>query len=172
MMFRSHLTVALLACAALPACSRACSVAHIVTGQELVTGADAIVRARAVGYVGFPVFTFWTTGKPDSKVRFQVVETLRGNLPTELKINGYLSDRDDFNDDKVPYTFVRPGGRAGSCIANTYRRGGEYLLFLKVDRDGSLNATWAALSPVNEQLHNDHDPWLLWTREQVRLLGK
>jgi hypothetical protein len=28
---------------------------------------------------------------------------------------------------------------------------------------------WYALAPVNEQLHSDVDPWLLWVREQTQI---
>lgn len=69
--------------------------------------------------------------------------------------------------DGSPYTFVRRGGRAGSCIANTYKRGAEFLLMLaKTDRGFTVN--WYALGPVNEQLRSSEDPWLRWVRNEVK----
>ena len=44
--------------------------------------------------------------------------------------------------------------------ANSYRRGGQFVLFLKKTKAGELTVNWYALAPVNEQLHSDDDPWL------------
>jgi hypothetical protein len=108
-----------------------------------------------------------TTGVPDSRVRFTVIETVKGQAIQELVLPGYLVSTDDFNDKPAPYLFVRPGGRAGSCFANSYRRDGQYLLFLKRPKAGEFTANWAALAPVNEQLRSSEDPWLIWVREQA-----
>jgi hypothetical protein len=62
---------------------------------------------------------------------------------------------------------VRPGGRRGSCFANSYRRDAQYLLFLKKPNRGDLTVNWAALAPVNEQLRSAEDPWLIWVRQQA-----
>jgi hypothetical protein len=151
-----------------------CSIEGGISNVHLVEAADAIVRATAVEYANPPANTgFLTTGVPDSTIRFRILETLRGKVPAELVLPGYLADRDDFNDQPAPYSFVRPGGRAGSCFANSYRAGAQFLLFLKKLPDGELTVNWYALGPVNEQLHPlaglaGEDPWLLWVREQVR----
>ena len=108
------------------------------------------------------------TGAPGSKVRFKVIETIRGPVMSGLVLPGYLVDMDDFNDRQPPYNFVRPGGRARNCFADFYRSGGQFLLFLKKDKDGKLTVKWYPLGPVNEQLHSDNDPWLLWTREHAQ----
>ena len=133
----------------------------------MVTGADAIVRARAAEYAVAPSDTLGTTGTPDSRIRCKVIERIRGSVPSDLILPGYLVDRDDFNDQRPPYTFVRPNGRAGSCFANSYRSGGQFLLLLKKTKSGEFTVNWYALGPVNEQLHSDEDPWLLWVREQA-----
>jgi len=140
-----------------------------VSAEEMLREADAILRAVAVEYARPPANpNNSTTGEPDSNVRFKVLEVLRGNdQRTELALPGYLSERDDFNDHQPPYTFVRPNGRAGSCFANTYRTGAQFLLFLK-NRSGAYTVDWYALGPVNEQLQSDRDPWLLWVREHIR----
>jgi len=145
-----------------------CSVSEKISNIRLVKEAETIVRVTALEYAvppGDP--NAWTSGVPDSKVRFIVNETIRGPGIPELVLPGYLTDRDDFNDQPSPYDFVRPGGRHGSCYANSYRKGGQFLLFLKKAKSGELTANWYALAPVNEQLHSGQDPWLLWVRKQV-----
>lgn len=162
-------SIALIA-AMVPSVALACSVSRLETPKELVSGADVIVRAVAADYQIPPANpNMWTTGVPDSVVSFRVVEVVHGSPLRSLLLHGYLVQRDDFNDHVPPYTFVRPGGRGGSCFANFYKSGAEYLLFLKRSKDSSeLTVNWAALAPVNEQLHSDRDPWLLWVRDQAK----
>ena len=149
--------------------AHACSVASITSNAELVANADAVVRAKAVQYAIPPADTgLITTGVPNSKVRFQVLETIRGEKLADVVLPGYLVQTDDYNDQQPPYTFVRPGGRRGSCFANSYREGAQFVLFLKKTKTGEFTVNWAALAPVNEQLHSEDDPWLLWIREQAR----
>jgi hypothetical protein len=146
-----------------------CSIVGEISNLKLVSDADAIVRAIAVEYASPPSHPEGsTTGVPDSKIRFRVIENIGGSAVSDLILPGYLVDRDDFNDQQPPYTFVRPGGRAGSCFANSYRLGGQFLLFLKKTNAGDLTVNWYALAPVNEQLHSDIDPWLLWVRERAQ----
>jgi hypothetical protein len=89
-------------------------------------------------------------------------------VKAELILPGYLMDRDDFNDHEAPYSFVRPNGRSGSCFANSYRSGAEFLLMLRKRPSGDYTVNWYALGPVNEQLRSESDPWLLWVREQAK----
>jgi hypothetical protein len=50
----------------------ACSVAKITSTVDLVRYADAVIRAKAVEYATPPSNpNIWTTGLPDSKVRFE-----------------------------------------------------------------------------------------------------
>lgn len=149
-----------------------CSVTGITSNIDLVSSADAVVRAKAVQYAKRPAANVWTTGVPDSRVRFKVMEVIRGLHISELVLPGYLVQQDDFNDQQPPYTFVRPSGRSGSCFANSYRDGAEYLLFLKKRNTGELTVNWAALAPVNEQLHSSDDAWLVWVRRQAKQLHK
>jgi hypothetical protein len=136
-------------------------------------GADVIVRATAVKYVVVPADSnLVTTGVPDSTVEFKVEETLKGaGLPESLVLNGYLSDKDDFNENPVPYKFVRPDGRRGSCFANTYKQGAQFLLFLKKTA-GGYTPNIIALGPTNEQLKSEMDPWLLWVKVRLNPCGK
>lgn len=147
-----------------------CSIARPVSPEEVVDGAETIVRAIAVEYAVSPSDPrMWTTGEPDSRVRFRVIEVVKGVLVSgEVVLPGYLTDRDDFNDHKPPYKFVRPGGRAGSCFANSYRKGAEFLLMLTGGHAGNYTVNWYALGPVNEQLESVDDAWLLWVRQQVK----
>jgi len=150
-----------------------CTVSGIISNVELVKAADAVVRAKVVEYVRPPNDpSIWTTGVPDSRVRFKVIETVRGQTIQDLVLPGYIVSADDYNDKPAPYTFVRPGGRHGSCFANSYRRDAEYLLFLKKSKqERDLTVNWAALAPVNEQLRSAEDPWLIWVREQANKLN-
>jgi hypothetical protein len=77
---------------------------------------------------------------------------------------------DDFNPAPVPYPAVRPAGQRGSCFAEEYRRGGEFLLLLKRTA-GHLTPYWAALAPTNEQIRGADDRWVRWVREARRLAG-
>ena len=153
----------LLAVCTLPGPAHACSRVFPVRFGEIFQ-ADAIVRVTATGYATPPPSTIRTTGIPEATVRFRVEEVLRGpGLPAEVVVNGYLTDRDDFNDVPLPYRFVRPGGRSGSCFANGYRPGAQYLLFLRRSGDG-YTPYHGALAPVNEQVRGTDDPWMDWVR--------
>ncbi|MFL5612956.1 MAG: hypothetical protein ACJ796_04770 [Gemmatimonadaceae bacterium] len=61
---------------------------------------------------------------------------------------------------------VRSAGQRGSCYASEYRRGGEFLLLLRLTPSGYYTPYWALLSPVNEQIRGADDPWLQWVRRQ------
>jgi hypothetical protein len=138
---------------------------------ELVQQADVIVRATADSYDKAPESDLWTTGLPESTVKFKVIEKLKGELTEPLLIYGYLTDKDDYNELPVPYTFIRRGGRHGSCIASSYKEGADFLLFLK-KRDGKLTPYWRGLAPVNEQLRTSDDEWLRWVKEQLQSTPK
>jgi hypothetical protein len=164
---KAHTLLALILALSLHAfpCQRATPVSNV----EMVKEADVIVRAIAERYEIVPRNPdVRTTGIPDSTVHFRVLEVIRGDAQTKLTLPGYLSDKDDFNDQPSPYNFVRPGGRAGSCIANTYRSGAQFLLLLRKQPSGELTVYWYGLGPVNEQLHSTNDPWLLWVREEAQ----
>ena len=137
--------------------------------KALVSAADFIVRAVATKYVKAPKGNVRQLSEPgDAEIEFKIEETLKGEVEFQtITLNGYLTDRDDFNDQLAPYDFVRPGGRGGSCSAYEYKEGATFLLFLK-RLDGKLTVRWYALAPTNEQLHPDNDAWLAWVREQLK----
>jgi hypothetical protein len=147
----------------------ACSRVSPVSVSDMIRGADAIVRVLASEYKTPPADpTKTTTGVPESRIRFGVLEVIRGQgIEKDLILTGYLSNRDDFNDQAPPYSFVRPNGRSGSCFANTHRAGAQFLLMLKKVNDGDYTVNWYALGPVNEQLRSENDPWLLWVRREA-----
>lgn len=139
-----------------------------VSNVEMVKEADVIVRAIAERYEVEPSWNLNTAFVPHSKVRFEVLEVIRGKTPANLTLPGYLSDNDDFNDRPSPYNFVRPDGRHGNCVANTYRSGAQFLLLRKKAESGDFMLNWYPLGPVNEQLHSTTDPWLLWVRAEAQ----
>ena len=148
---------------------QACSRIKPFSFDELFVGDQIIVRATAVKYAKTsdnPQII--TSGKPDSIIEFKVEERLRGeNIPDKITLNGYLSEKDDYNELPVPYKFVRPNGRRGSCFANTYKEGGQFLLFLKrTGNDYTTNIS--ALGPTNEQLRSEDDAWLIWVRNYLK----
>jgi hypothetical protein len=140
----------------------------LTTSEELVSQAHTIVRAKAVNYEKAPDNpNSWTSGIPDSIIRFQIEEIIKGDsmVSDSFLINGYLSQYDDFNDHNPPYDFVRSGGRFGSCFANSYKQDASFLLFL----NKNYTPYWSALAPVNEQLHPPSldDKWLQWVKKRV-----
>jgi hypothetical protein len=90
-----------------------------------------------------------------------------------IEFNGVLEDRDDPNDEPVPYTFVRRGGRHGNCFALGYRLGAQYLLLLKraehpaYAQRSELTPYWAPLAATNEQVFGQADRWLRWVEQEL-----
>jgi len=144
-------------------------VSKLTAAVELVQQAEVIVKARADGLSA-------QQGRPDglvaitTQVEFSVLAVLKGPLPaTRIAFNGWLAARDEPNGRSVPYPSVRPSGLAGSCFAVGYRKGAEYLLFLKKSAPADkLTPYWAPLAPSNEQLFGRDDPWEAWVRGQLR----
>jgi hypothetical protein len=139
------------------------------SSAALLQWADVVLRVTALSSdTTSDTYTFAANGEPSSTVYFRVTEVLRGQaVGSDLTLNAFLEDRDDFNDKQPPYTFVRPSGRMGNCYADFYRGGGDYLLLLKRRPDGRLTTRWAPLAPANEQLHGGDDAWLNWVRTHV-----
>ena len=142
-----------------------CSRTPLPTSEALVGRADAIVLAKA------------QPRALHDTVTFQIVETLKGIVPTPLiAVAGELTADDDVNDSPFPYQFVRRGGRHGNCFAKTYRAGREYLLMLRPTDPTTavrlpfaprVTPYWEALAPTNEQVTGTTDRWVVWVRAQV-----
>jgi hypothetical protein len=136
--------------------------------RALLAEADVVIRVRALrelaGRSTGPVERLG----PSSRVEFEVVGVLKGEgIRRRVDFPGYLVDNDDFNPGRVPYTSGRSDSRDGSCFAEGYKRGSEYLLLLKF-RGGDLTPYWAAVGPTGEQLRGEADPWLNWVRTHLR----
>lgn len=131
--------------------------------------ADLIVRAEAVRYIITPDPQTTTTGVPESTIEFKVKESIWGiDVPATIVLHGYLADTNDFNNVPLPYRFVRPGGRSGSCFANSYKKGAQFLLFLrktgKYMSSTGYTTNISALGPTNEQISGTDDPWVKWVK--------
>ena len=158
----------------------ACTITQQPDPWTMIAGADLILRVTATDYFGPSPIGPRTTAVPDSDVRFTIEEILRGNyVKRDIVLPGYLSGNDDWNDHTPPYSFVRPNGRSGSCYANTYKKGGQFLLVLKnwngpisevygARRSDGYTVNWFALGPVNEQLRSADDPWVQWVRDRLK----
>jgi hypothetical protein len=145
------------------------------SAKRLVADAEVIARVRAEGLSPTPGRAGVQAGSP-TQVRFAILSVLKGRLSSSIiEFTGTLTDRDDRNDRQIPYDFIRPGGRAGSCFALAYRAGAEYLLLLRrggfaaYAQPNVLTPYWAPLSPTNEQLFDGaNDAWLLWVSQELR----
>lgn len=137
----------------------------------MIENAEVIVRGEANKYVEEPRGNIRALHEPaNATINFKIKETLKGDsVPSEIILNGYLSDTDDFNETGIPYNFVRPGGQGGSCSAYEYKRGAEFLLFLKKVGE-KYTVRWYALAPTNEQLHSSNDEWITWVRNYLERL--
>lgn len=145
----------------------ACKVAgEIESAVTLISRAEFIVVAEAQRYAKPPDSDVVTTGPAASTITFRIVDVLKGEPPKVLVLHGFLGERDDFNDQPVPYPMVRRNGRRGSCFANTYGRGRTFVLFLAT-RDGVVDLVPSPLAPVNEQVLKDGDPWVAYVRKLV-----
>ena len=122
-----------------------------------VDSATHIVRVKAI-----------SADSVTRSVTLQRVEWIRGGTDTihAFIMPGIAVEHDDFNAHAVPYQMVRPAGARGSCFADEYRLGREYLLLLKFGA-GIHPIRWWPLGPVNEQLRGEDDPWLHWVRARV-----
>jgi hypothetical protein len=141
--------------------------ARVASAQTLISKAEVVVRATAIKYIREPQSNI---RKYPTEIEFRVEEILKGkNVPTSLVLNGYLTDRDDYNERPAPYGFVRKGGRGGDCFADNYKREAEFLLFL-TEKDGKYWLQHYPLAPINEQIRNKDDEWLIWVKNQLQTL--
>lgn len=142
--------------------------------RSMVRSSDAVVRATAMGPDSIPpaaaddrLDELFPGFHPHyyPAVRFKVDEVIHGTrVPGFLRLQGGTDSTDDYNDQPVPYTFVRPSGRHGSCYAFGYRIDAHYLLLLRRDTANRWHLRRVALAPVNEQVHGPNDAWVRWVR--------
>lgn len=146
------LAIVLLLLAIAPA--DACT-AMLKPADQVVREADVILRARAIA-----VPPWMRTG---GGVLFRVLEVVTGAYhPLFFSTTGALGEYPRPAWRVPPYEQIDCVGRVpgcGSCFAQRYREGAEYLLLL---RGGS--PYWAPLAPTNEEISGPGDPWLAWVR--------
>jgi ankyrin repeat protein len=131
----------------------ACKVTHVYTATEITDRADVILLVK----VPDEIITKF------SPIEMQVLEIVKGDFKTKtVTIFGVTARYYGHNDGAPPYDIVRPGGRGGSCHADDYKPGGQFLLFLK-----GGDVYWAALAATNEEVSGPNDPWVVWVRERL-----
>ena len=86
--------------------------------------------------------------RPITTVRFLVLEQLKG-------------------EERLFDLAVRGAG-SSTCFADTYQRGGEYVMFLRL-LEGALTPCWLPLAPTNKQVHGADDPWVARVRKELEL---
>jgi hypothetical protein len=127
----------------------------------VVKNADVIVRATALEAVEDKRTGF-------KGVKFKVQEVLKGEkIPSTITFFGQLTDKDNYNERPVPYNGVRLA-ESGSCYAQEYKQGAEFLLFLKTDKGRITDPYWKPLAPTNEQLRSENDGWLKWVKNNLK----
>jgi hypothetical protein len=159
-----------------------CSISGPVpSSDELIRRADVIVIAVARDFLPIPHIATSLTKPPssengvllsaeDGRVRFEVVETLKGRAAAKqlpLTVEGRLEERDDFNEYPVVDGTVRHNGD-GPCYALSYRFKSPYVLLLKTTKRGTLTPYWSPRSRSNDQLRPGRDEWLEWVRSRLR----
>lgn len=157
--------------------AHACKPIRILSPDALIQQANFVVVATAVKYTRIPKEREYITKEEDyvGEIEFHVKSLLKGELSEKrLIIEGILTDNDDYNEDPVPYEWVRPMGQLGYCFGVHYKRNADFLLFLShpapahddwLRRDPS--PYWASLAPTNEQLHPKNDAWLNWVEVKI-----
>jgi hypothetical protein len=142
--------------------------------RQLIARAEAVVwvtgarTARPKDIEKAPVEWQPAGAGPPNVVAFDVHGVLKGeSVPRVIIVEGTVSDADDFNEYSVPYPGVRSEGRKGSCFADVYKRGGQFLLLLVRAGANRYTPYWAPLLPVNEQIRGTSDPWLAWVRNEI-----
>lgn len=137
-----------------PPVLQACS-AMLKPVEQVIQESEQIVRAEVVGF---------REGKAQSpgNVDLRVLEAFKGPLTQPfISVEGRLRDYPARGDTSLPYSQLscaRAGG-CGGCFARDYRRGRQYLLFLK---GGTPH--WAPLAATNEEVSGDSDPWVQWVK--------
>ena len=132
---------------------------------DYIDKTDAILLVKAIAYTGparDPEYD--RDGVPKSRVRFSVLETLKGPWIAEVVLPGFLNDVDDIDTDRALAGIIR----SPSCYRDMYRQGGTFLLLLRHVADGEYTTRFAALRPTNEQVRPLDDPWVRFVRRRLQ----
>lgn len=99
-------------------------------------------------------------------ITLRVLEVLKGSYDRpSLTVAGQIRDYRSDPGRRPPYEQIDCVGRVlgcGSCFAQSYKDGAEYLLLLK-----GGTPYWAPLSPTNEGVSGADDPWVVWVRRHL-----
>lgn len=126
------------------------------TNFELVQLADAIVVARAISASG---------DADDYSVRFEVRQVMKGEAPQSFEGFGALgrvgpSDRNTLGE-------PHPEAFMGPCVRSTFRRGGDYVIFMQRDRSGVLSPVRYPFARVNEDYGGENSLWVKTIRRYL-----
>jgi hypothetical protein len=158
MQVKTRLAVLILAALTVRASDASGCFAGPQSPAHLLKEAEVIVRVRAASAEPLSL--------GESRVRFVVLEQLKGPHQFDVAVRGKLTEHADMNPGPVPYAFIRRSGRGGGCYALEYQQNGEFLLFLK-KAEGVLTPYWAPLSATHEQIAGPQDPWVIWVKEEL-----
>ena len=141
----------------------------IARTQNIVAEAQVIVRATVLGEV--PPSPVAGDGQRPQVV-LAVDEVLRGaGVPDTLRFIGNIHDEDAVPPEyvaEIPHRSYLRRLSGGSCMAMTYRQGGEYLLLLqRSEFRGVLDPYWVLLAPTNNEIWGADDPWVRWVRLEI-----
>jgi hypothetical protein len=153
-----------------------CEAKHAIAPEQLVDKADLIVVATATGYYRPAAIPRAGRGGLETRanadadaegtVSFTMNRVVKGQWSgaSLFTLGGSLVDeaKEPAPDENVP----RRKARGNACIATTYVVGGEYLFLFQKSEEG-LTAEWAPLSPANERIRGEKDPWLEWVIGRV-----
>ena len=135
----------------------ACSVPFdkIATDKDLTRWSDAIVRARAEAYVEPPCPPDAKCADNRGKIRFRVVEVVKGPYPSAVfhawgRLDSQLNE-------------------SGSCYTTTYKPEVEFLLFLE-ETAGIWVVMPVPMAATNREISGEHDPRVVEVRAELKRL--
>ena len=130
--------------------------------DQVIRESETVVRARVVA-------SDPRMRTDPGRITLRVLEVLKGSYDRLfVTVTGQIRDYPSDPARRPPYDQIDCVGRVpgcGSCFAQSYKDGAQYLLLLK-----GGTPYWAPLSPTNEEVFGTDDPWVAWVRR--RLAGR
>ena len=138
----------------IPSAAFACSVSRDYvrpSNYELVELADVIAIVTPIRQK--------RVGDGDREVTFRVDRALKGNVGSTFKNVGWVNigkgDPSDPNDISLPH----PEVFAGPCNRITFRKGQQYIFFLKSGAEGKLTTLGYPFSRISEDYYGENSLW-------------